>query len=116
MISEPQTYSAGKHDGSSLRISGALESHRSLRPYRLESRMWENRLSGSEGGATVIPSSLPLSIVPSLRDINASSYVGRTFPESGQRLQRRGRTSNRPHPIPLDFPTKRKQRFQYCLY
>jgi len=30
--------------------------------------MRENRLSGSEGGATVIPSSLPLSMVQSLRD------------------------------------------------
>jgi hypothetical protein len=30
--------------------------------------MRENRLSGSEGGATVIPSSLPLSIIQSLRD------------------------------------------------
>jgi hypothetical protein len=34
-----------------------------VRPYQLESRMRENRLSGSEGGATVIPSSLPLSII-----------------------------------------------------
>ena len=30
--------------------------------------MRENRLSGSEGGATLIPSSLPLSITRSLRD------------------------------------------------
>ena len=30
--------------------------------------MRENRPSGSEGGATVIPSSLPLSIIQSLRD------------------------------------------------
>jgi hypothetical protein len=30
--------------------------------------MRENRPSGSEGGATLIPSSLPLSIVKSLRD------------------------------------------------
>jgi hypothetical protein len=30
--------------------------------------MRENRLSGSEGGATLIPSSLPLSIGKSLRD------------------------------------------------
>ena len=30
--------------------------------------MRENRLSGSEGGATLIPSSLPLSIILSLRD------------------------------------------------
>ena len=30
--------------------------------------MRENRLSGSEGGATFIPSSLPLSIIQSLRD------------------------------------------------
>jgi hypothetical protein len=30
--------------------------------------MRETRLSGSEGGATLIPSSLPLSIVQSLRD------------------------------------------------
>ena len=30
--------------------------------------MRENRLSGSEGGATLIPSSLPLSIIQSLRD------------------------------------------------
>ncbi len=30
--------------------------------------MRENRLSGSEGGATLIPSSLPLSIIRSLRD------------------------------------------------
>ena len=44
----------------------ACQSHR--RPYRLESRMRETRLSGSEGGATLIPSSLPLSIIQSLRD------------------------------------------------
>src|SRR5260370_37617076 len=30
--------------------------------------MRENRLSGSEGGATLIPSSLPLSFILSLRD------------------------------------------------
>jgi hypothetical protein len=30
--------------------------------------MRENRLSGSEGGATLIPSSLPLSFIESLRD------------------------------------------------
>jgi hypothetical protein len=30
--------------------------------------MRENRLSGSEGGATLIPSSLPLSIIQPLRD------------------------------------------------
>ena len=30
--------------------------------------MRETRLSGSEGGATLIPSSLPLSIIQSLRD------------------------------------------------
>jgi hypothetical protein len=30
--------------------------------------MRENRPSGSEGGATLIPSSLPLSIISSLRD------------------------------------------------
>jgi len=32
--------------------------------------MRENRLSGSEGGATLIASSLPLSIIQSLRDKN----------------------------------------------
>jgi hypothetical protein len=31
--------------------------------------MRENRLSGSEGGATLVQSSLPLSIILSLRDI-----------------------------------------------
>jgi hypothetical protein len=35
--------------------------------------MRENRPSGSEGGATLIPSSLPLSFMPSLRDKNSSS-------------------------------------------
>ena len=34
--------------------------------------MRENRLSGSEGGATLIPSSLPLSFTSSLRDREAS--------------------------------------------
>jgi hypothetical protein len=46
------------------RSNSACQSHG--RPYRLESRMRENRLSGSEGGATLIPSSLPLSIIQSL--------------------------------------------------
>jgi hypothetical protein len=49
------------------RSYSACQSHR--RPYRLESRMRENRLSGSEGGAILIPSSLPLSFSVSLRDI-----------------------------------------------
>jgi hypothetical protein len=35
--------------------------------------MRENRLSGSEGGATLIPSSLPLSFIESLRD--KSTYL-----------------------------------------
>jgi len=39
-----------------------------VRPHQLESRMGENRLSGSEGGAAPIRSSLPLSITWSLRD------------------------------------------------
>jgi hypothetical protein len=43
------------------RYVSACQSHR--RPYQLESRMRENRLSGSEGGATFIPSSLPLSFI-----------------------------------------------------
>ena len=43
------------------RSNSACQSH--CRPYRLESRMRENRLSGSEGGATLIPSSLPLSFI-----------------------------------------------------
>src|SRR5271156_5289291 len=38
------------------------------RPYQLESRMRENRLSGSEGGAILTQLSLPLSIILSLRD------------------------------------------------
>jgi hypothetical protein len=35
--------------------------------------MRENRLSGSEGGATLVQSSLPLSIILSLRDITSTS-------------------------------------------
>jgi hypothetical protein len=38
--------------------------------------MRENRLSGSEGGATVIPSSLPLSIIQSLRDKEDLNILG----------------------------------------
>ena len=43
------------------RSNSACQSHG--RPYRLESRMRENRLSGSEGGAILIRSSLPLSFI-----------------------------------------------------
>ena len=37
--------------------------------------MRENRLSGSEGGATLIWSSLPLSIIPSLWDQDSQTFV-----------------------------------------
>ena len=46
--------------------------------------MRENRLSGSEGGATVIPSSLPLSIIRSLRD-EGSGFSFALFPEEPRR-------------------------------
>ena len=63
----------------------ACQSH--SRPYRLESRMRETRLSGSEGGAALIPSSLPLSIILSLRDsiclLNRFSI--RQFPHRSRR-------------------------------
>ena len=49
--------------------------------------MRENRLSGSEGGATLIPSSLPLSIVQSLRDA-----VSRPHHEVAKRPQNFTRT------------------------
>ena len=60
-VAEPRT--------SLIELPGPIR-HASLTvdPIRLESRMRENRLSGSEGGATSIPSSLPLSIIQSLRD------------------------------------------------
>ena len=48
--------------------------------------MRENRLSGLEGGATLIPSSLPLSIIQSLRDKAVSALTSvrkvRTRPTS----------------------------------
>ncbi len=53
------------------RFNSACQSH--CRPYRLESRMRENRLSGSEGGAAPIQSSLPLSFIQSLRDGSCGS-------------------------------------------
>jgi hypothetical protein len=53
--------------------------------------MRENRPSGSEGGATVIPSSLPLSIIQSLRDkvLQSLRDKNRHFSGAGQNVRKR---------------------------
>ena len=61
------------------RYTSVSQSHR--RSYRLESRMRENRLSGSEGGATLIPSSLPLSISCPF-GTKLFGYVGQAAPQN----------------------------------
>src|ERR1700747_3530871 len=75
------------------RSNSACQSH--CRPYRLESRMRENRLSGSEGGATLIPSSLPLSIISSLRDKNERCPVEPSHQSP---------MTNHPSPLPRRAP------------
>src|SRR5215469_11304355 len=66
---------------SRLQRNSACQSH--CRPYQPESRMRENRLSGSEGGAILKQSSLPLSFTLSLWDnhpIHPRSRRSRSFP------------------------------------
>ena len=66
--------------------------------------MRENRLSGSEGGATFIASSLPLSTIQSLRDEVRQHPTGRVFFVADSR-QSRGRGMGYQYLVPTGRQT-----------